>query len=134
MTSFQNTSNIGFDQILERLSQLETSELETFREKVSLLLAQRKAPHLSAIETNLLEQINETLPHKVEERHIALQEKVHEETITPAEHEELMALIPVIEQADVARLEALVELSQVRQVTLPKLMQQLGIEPSPIHA
>ena len=134
MASLQITSQIDLDQLIEGLAQLETSELETCIEKVSLLLAQRKAPHLSAEETRLLRQINRTLPHEVESRHSALQEKVYEETITPAEQEELMALIPVIEQADLERLRALISLSQIRQVTLPELMQQLGIEAPPVHA
>lgn len=134
MTSMKITSRLDFDQLVEGLNQLETSELETCIEKISLLLAQRKAFHLSTAETRLLKQINQSLPSDIEERHSALQEKVHEETITPAEHEELIALIPVIEKADLMRLEALIELSQLRQITLPELMKQLGIEPPPIHA
>jgi len=134
MASLQITSQVDFDQLIASLPQLETSELETFVEQVSLLLAQRKAPHLSELETKLLKQINQTLPTEIEERHNVLQEKVHEEMITPVEHEELMELVPVIEKADVTRLEALIELAQARQVTLPELMQQLGIELPPVHA
>ena len=133
MTSFQITSKVDLDQLIEGLSQLETSELESCLEKLSLLIARRKAPHLSAQEGELFKKINATLPSEVEERHSELQEKVREETITPTEHQELMQLIPVIEQADVDRLEALFKLSQIRQVTLPELMQQLGITPPPVR-
>lgn len=134
MTSFQITSKIDLEQLIAGLAQLETSEIEACIEQVSLLLAQRKAQSLSGEETELLKQINRTLPIEIEERHSALQEKIHAESITPAEHEELMALIPVVEQADVERLEALITLSQLRRVTLPELMDQLGIKPPPLYA
>ena len=134
MTSFQITAKVDLDQLIASLARLETSEIETCVEQVSLLLAQRKAPSLSSEETELLKQINRTLPDEIEVRHSELQEKIHEESITPTEYEELMGLLPVIEQADVERLEALIALSQIRQVSLPNLMEQLGIKPPPIRA
>ncbi len=134
MTSFQITAKIDLDQLIASLAQLETSEIETCVEQVSLLLAQRRAPSLSSEETELLKQINRTLPDEIEVRHSELQKKIHEESITSTEYEELMVLLPVIEQADVERLEALIALSQIRQVSLPNLMDQLGIQPPPIHA
>jgi len=134
MTSFQITAKVDLDQLIASLAQLETSEIETCVEQVSLLLAQRKAPSLSSEETELLKQINRTLPDEIEVRHSELQEKIHEESITPTEYEELIGLLPVIEQADVERLEALIALSQIRQVSLPNLMEQLGIKPPPIRA
>lgn len=133
MTSLQITSKIDIDQLIEGLAQLETSELETCIEKVGLILAQRRLPNLSTAETELLKQANRKLPYEVEQQHSVLQEKIHEETITETEQKELLALIPVIEQADVERLKALIELSKTRKVTLPEIMQQLGIQPPPIH-
>lgn len=134
MTSVQVTTKVDLDQLIAGVDQLETSELEAYVAKVSSLLARRKAASLSTGETELLKQINRTLPPDIEERHSVLQEKVHEETLTPAEHAELMNLISIVEQADVERLEALLALSQIRSVSLPALMQQLGITPPPLHA
>lgn len=39
-----------------------------------------------------------------------------------------------MEQFDTNRLEALLVLTELRQVSLPILMQQLGIQPSPVCA
>lgn len=133
MTSVQVTTKVDLDQLIAGVDQLETSELEAYVAKASLLLARRKAKSLSTGETELLKQINRTLSPDIEERHSALQEKVREETITPAEQEELMNLISIVEQADVERLEALLARSQIRSVSLPALMQQLGITPPPLH-
>lgn len=134
MTSIQITSEIDIDQLIASVAQLETSELEVYAEKISLLVAQRKAASLSAQEANLLKTISRSLPADVEARHTVLQDKVHNETITAIEHKELIALIKLVEQAESGRLEALFALSQIRQVSLPTLMEQLGIKPPPIHA
>lgn len=61
MTSVQVTTKVDLDQLIAGADQLETSELEAYVAKVSLLLARRKAESLSAGETELLKQINCTL-------------------------------------------------------------------------
>jgi len=43
-------------------------------------------------------------------------------------------LVDTTEQADADRLQHLIELSQLRQVPLTDLMNQLGIYPSVVHA
>ena len=123
----------NIDQLIESVEQLETPELETYVAKVSLLLARRRAPSLSSEETELLEIINKRLPAEIENRYSELQNKIHDETITPTEHEELMKLVDVIELADAERLRAMLTLSQLRQIPLPQLMKQLGVYPPPVR-
>ncbi|MCY7391468.1 MAG: hypothetical protein LH647_08220 [Leptolyngbyaceae cyanobacterium CAN_BIN12] len=60
--------------------------------------------------------------------------KQHAETLTLENHEELLTLINVVEQADGDRLQHLIELAQLRQVPLRELMHQLGIHPPAVHA
>ncbi len=136
MTSVQITSqvSIGLDQLLNGVSQLETTDLEQFVGQVSSLLAQRKAPSLPRRETELLEQINQGLPENIQSRYDELQIKLHHETITPEEHQELLSLIDPVEQVTVDRLRSLIELSQLRQVSLDELMTQLGIHHPPVYA
>ncbi|CAN5619940.1 hypothetical protein BH23CYA1_BH23CYA1_18860 [soil metagenome] len=100
MTSIQITTKIDLDQLIAGVTQLETSELEVYAEKISLLVAQRKAVSPSAQEANLLKTINRSLPVEVETRHSALQDKVHDENITAVEHKELIELIKLVEQAE----------------------------------
>ena len=123
----------NIDQLIEGVTQLETSELETYVVKVSSILARRRSPSLSIQETELLQTINQGLPAKIESRYSELQDKVHNETITPGEHEELMKLVDMTELADAERLQAMITLSQIRQVPLPDLMKQLGIYPPPVR-
>lgn len=136
MTSVQITSqvNIGLDQLIKGVSQLETSDLEQFVGQVNLLLAQRKVPGLPHRETELLELINRGLPEAIQSRYDALQAKLHHGEIAPEEHQELLSLIETVEQATAERLGSLIELSQLRQVSLDELMAQLGIHHPPVYA
>ena len=56
-----------------------------------------------------------------------LNEKLHEETITPDEHREFLGLVDQIELADAERLYRLIKLAQLRNVPVETLMDQPGI-------
>jgi hypothetical protein len=136
MTSIQFTSqvNVGLEQLLSGVAQLETAELESFAEQVNFILAKRKGANLPQREIELLAKINRGLPAEIQKRYDFLQSKLRAETITTEEHEELITMIDTVEQAGVDRLQALVELAQLRQISLDALMNQLGIQPPPVYA
>jgi hypothetical protein len=90
-------------------------------------VAQRRALSLPKNETELLQQINRGLPADIRQRDDALNAKLHDETITPQEHEELLTLIDRLELADAERMQRLVALAQIRGVPVDTLMEQLGI-------
>ena len=108
MPTVQVKSNIelGLDEILNGISQLDTPELEQFLEQVSRLLARRKAQNLSKREAELLVRINQGIEAQKAERYRQLTDKLNEERITPEEHQELLSLIGHIETKDGERLEA----------------------------
>ena len=119
--------HIDLDKILDGMAQLDLSELERFSLNVNSLIARRKAPNLPKRETDLLQQINRGLPVTVRQRYAALNEKLLAETLTTEEHQEFSALVDQIEQSDVERLKYLIELAQLRNISLAALMEQLGI-------
>ena len=118
---------IDLDEVLQGLARLGTTELEQFVEKVMALQAQRRAPSLPKDETELLQQINRGLPANVRQRYDVLNAKLHDETITPQEHEELLTLIDRVELADAERMQRLIALARLRGVSVDILMKQLGI-------
>jgi hypothetical protein len=118
---------IDLDEVLQGLARLGTKELEQFVDKVIALRAQRSAPGLPKDEMELLQQINRGLPANIRQRYDALNAKLHDETITPQEHEELLTLIDRIELTDAERMQSLVVLAQLRGVSVDTLMEQLGI-------
>ena len=118
---------IDLDEVLQGLARLGTKELEQFVEKVMALQAQHRAPSLSKDETELLQQINCGLPAAIPQRYDALNAKLHDETITTEEHEELLTLIDRLELADAERIQRLIALARLRSVSVDTLMEQLGI-------
>jgi len=94
---------------------------------------QTQAPHLAEIESELLQQINEGLPQEVWQCYNELVEKRRRETLTPDEHAALIKLSDEIEGANARRFEKLVELAELRRVSLEDLMRELGIK-APAHA
>ena len=101
-------SQIELDQLLNGVAQLETTDLERFAEQVNLILAQRKVPSLPQPEAELLQQINRGLPETTQHRYNELRAKLYTETITPEEHQELLALVDIAEHADADRLQHLI--------------------------
>ena len=118
---------IDLDEVLQGLARLGTKELEQFVDKVIALQAQRRAPSLPQNETELLQQINRGLPADIRQRYDALNAKLHDETITPQEHEELLTLIDRIELADAERMQRLIALARLRDMSVDTLIEQLGI-------
>ena len=115
------------DQLLQSVARLGSGELEQFTDRFLALRAHRRAPSLPQRESELLQLINRGVPAEVRQRYDALNDKLHAETITDEEHQELLGLIEQVKQADAERLRNLVELAQLRQLSLDELMDQLGL-------
>ncbi|MBN1311939.1 MAG: hypothetical protein JXB30_11010 [Anaerolineae bacterium] len=78
-------------------------------------------------EANLLRRIGRRLPLKTQQRYDALTAKLHRETLTSAEHKELLVLVDQIELADAERMQALTELAQLRTVSVEDLVAELSM-------
>lgn len=119
-------------QLLQAIDQIEVSELRPFVSEVLARASQRLAPSLPTEESELLQKINRGLPAAIEQRSRELDARRRAGTLTAAEHEELLRLIDQIEAAQVERLANLVALAEFRGTSLPKLMNDLGLEPPPV--
>ena len=124
------TIQIAADQLLEAARQLPPPE---FNQLVERLLAWRgqlmnAAPRLSAAETELLLKINQGFAPAPQQRYDELLEKRDARTLTPAEYQELLDLTDQVEAFNVERVQALADLARLRQVSLPEVMRQLGLD------
>lgn len=116
-------------ELLKAVSQLSSADLEQLLSQVVALQAQRRAPSLSAEETDLLLKINQGLPADVQQRYDDLVAKRQAETLTAEEHRELLRLTEQIEASDVQRVKYLAKLARLRGVSLTTLMDDLGLTP-----
>ena len=129
MPTVQVTSRveIDFEEVLQGMARMQMQDLERFVDRAIALQAQRRAPSLSRRETELLQKINQGLPAQMRQRYEELNDKLHEETILPEEHEELLQLVERVELADAERLQHLIELARIRNISVEELMSQLDI-------
>jgi len=106
---------------------LPLSELTNLVQDLLSVQARRQAPVLPRGEAELLQQINQGLSFEQQMRYAQLIEKRLAETLTPAEHQELLQLNQLVEQLNVTRIKSMISLAQLRQITLPQLITELGI-------
>lgn len=121
------SNHLSTEQIISAVSEASLPELERIFDLVLATQAARRAPHLSAAETSLLNRINRGLPSDLRERVSALRAKREDESISEAEYEELTRLTDQVEELHAERMAAMVDLAKLRGVALPALMDQLGI-------
>jgi hypothetical protein len=121
------TGQLSTDQIISAVSHLSLSELEHILDHILALQAERKATHLSEMESALLVRINQGLPSDLRARLSLLRDRREDDTITDAEYEDLTQLTDRAEELHAERMAALVELATLRGVSLSVLMHQLGI-------
>ena len=127
MTMVEVRTQVSFYDLLSGVAQLDTPELDRFVAQVLALRAKRLAPNLSKQEAELLMTINHRWPIELQHRYDELTLKRESETLMPEEHQELLALIAEVEQADADRAQAIGGLAQLRAVPVSQLMQDLGI-------
>jgi hypothetical protein len=129
MSTVQRDTPAQVEELLRAVDQLPTEQLEAFVSQALLLQARRRAPSLPHDESELMQKINEGLSVETQARYYALMDKRDAETLTSDEYEELLQLTDEAEEWNVRRVEALVELAQLRQMSLGDLMDSLDIRP-----
>ncbi len=126
----KSSINIGVQEILNGISSMETGDLELFLREVATILSKRKSNVLSKKESDLFQTINKSALNDQEQvRSNALYEKLQNETISEDEHTELGKYLKKQESYRNKRFQALLELSQIRNISLQELMKDLGIQP-----
>lgn len=129
MVSVEVTTKLSTDELLKAVQQLPAGELNKFIRQVIALQAQRGERFLDDDEeAALLNLIQADLALADRNKLDTLRAKSRETPLTPVEQAELLQLVQQVEQQNVIRVKALVELAQKRNVTLGELMVDLGLE------
>jgi hypothetical protein len=116
---------------LPNIAELPVSELEVYLVEISALIRRKQTIDTNVRERVLLDKISQTvLSKKKAERYQILVEKLEFEAITDVEHAEFMQLANHEEKLRNQRLKYLIELAQLRAVSLPQLMVDLGLKPA----
>lgn len=123
------SSNI--DQLIAQVEQLDDRSLETFLNKVNAIGTQRELAEGNQREKFLLKKIYEGFaPDKIQRIQL-LQNKLQDGQILEVEYKELQKLLLQSSRHDISRLKLLIELSKLRNVTVPELMANLKLTEVP---
>ncbi|MFO7631722.1 MAG: hypothetical protein R6W76_04230 [Caldilinea sp.] len=120
---------LPFDTLLNSLQQLNAEELTELAQHAARLGARRRAPNLTQAETDLLLEINQGIVSPEMHRRCAeLTKKQRAGGLSDQEQAELMTLVDEIELLNARRLGYLVELANIRQISVDELMASLQIK------
>lgn len=128
MENIQVQAEIDTRSLLKSMAQLPVKELESFLQEVNGLIIRKKMQDKEGQERLLFDKINKTvLDKKKIDRYHRLVEKLEAETISETEHAEFMSLANAEEKLRNQRVKYLIQLAQLRAVSLPQLMVALGL-------
>jgi uncharacterized coiled-coil DUF342 family protein len=106
------------------LENLEEDQLPRAIEALEALTQLQPTPHPQ--EAELIQIINQRLPQPQQQRFNQLRQHLEAETLTEAQHTELLELSDRIEQQDAERAHALFQLAQLRHVDIDVVLQKFS--------
>lgn len=122
--------SIDSQSLLRDVDKMPVPELERLLNDITALLRRKRTQDKSLRVRQLLHKINNTVLNAAKtERYQVLVEKLELGTMTDGEHTELDILANQEEKLRNQRVKYMVELAQLRAVTLPQIMESLGLIP-----
>lgn len=129
MATVEVSTKLTVDDLIKAVEQLPPQELTKFTRRVIALQAKRGEALLADDEEQaLLVTVEGRLRPELQSRLDALREESRKRRLTPSEQAELLQFAQQVEQQDLKRVEALINLAQKRDITVTALMDELGIE------
>lgn len=122
-----NTQKVSSQQVISAVQTMPIDELEQLVSNVLAVRAERIAPHITGEESKLLRTIQKTLPKKSLARMKELQALRDNDKLSQEGFAELAGLIEKLEILHAERMKAVSDLADLRGVTLPIAMEQVGL-------
>ncbi len=122
--------HIDSQRLLRDADRMPVNELERFLNDINAMLLRKRTQDKALRERQLLHKINNTVLDTAQtERYHVLVEKLELSTMTDAEHTEFDLLGNKEEKLRNQRVKYMIELAQLRAVTLTQVMESLGLKP-----
>ena len=126
----ESTPTINSQSLLRDADKLPVTELEQFLNEIQALLRRKRTQDKSLRERQLLHKINSTVLTDIQtESYQVLVEKLELGMMTDEEHKTFENLANQEEKLRNQRVKYMIELAQLRAVTLPQIMESLGLTP-----
>lgn len=120
----RNGFKVGFDELIQSVTRLNSTELNTFLSRLSQATAQKETFEGEKL---LLKQIKESIPASVVRRFKELQSKQHNNSISEKEVSEILLLTDFMEEKSAERVLLLGALAKLRGLSITELAKQLKL-------
>jgi len=124
-----NVHTQQLNNIYQSLSILNLTELDQIMQEIIVLRRKKMPTVLSQNETELLQKINTVAPLSIQKRYNFLIKKRKEEILDDIQYQELLELTAYMENLGVKRLEYLLELAKLRNLSFDEIVEQLQLKP-----
>ncbi len=128
MSTVKVEIQLSLQQLLKAVEQLSQQDLENFVSQVLALKRQRQIKKQLEYEAGLLAEISEPIPLDIQTSHERLTAKKDAATLTSYEYGELLGLTEQIETLQAEYLNNLIDLANLRGISLNALIEALNIE------
>ena len=123
--------HIDSQSLLRDADRMPVNELERFLKDINALLRRKRTQDKDLRERQLLHKITNTVLDTAQrERYLILIEKLELGTMTDAEHAEFDLLGNKEEKLRNQRVKHMIELAQLRAVSLSEVIESLGLKPN----
>jgi hypothetical protein len=130
MAKMQIQTNNNVKSLIGGFADMPLHDLESFIRELNALVTQKRVSDKGKRDKSLLLKINQAiLPEQAMEHYIFLQDKMEVGHLSEDEYQELLILVAQEEKIRNKRFQYLLELSQLRGISLTKLMNDLGLNP-----
>jgi uncharacterized ubiquitin-like protein YukD len=130
MSKTQVQPTIDLRNFIVGIADLQLTELERLSNSLNAYIARKKSVEPQNRIKQLLKLINQTvLTGSSKVRYEILIDKLEDDSLSKSEHSEFLKLVEEEEELCNVRLKYLIELSQLKNVTLPELMIELDLIP-----
>ena len=128
MENVQIQSDKNLQSLIGGFAEMPLPDLEYFISGLNALVIRKRVTDSNKRNKFLLQKINQTvLPEPVMERYILLQDKMEYKNLSETEYQELLNLVAQEEKIRNKRFQYLLELAQLKDISLTQLMNQLGL-------
>lgn len=116
-----NGDQLGFDELIKGIRQLDDQALTTVAGEVTRLLSKRNAKPPADRETELLKKIKSVIPPTLKRRQKQLYSRLQQDSLTPKEREELLLLNHLLEEKSAEKIMLLGELAKLRGISVKQI-------------
>ncbi len=130
MSKTQAQPAFDAEAILAKAATMNIQELEDFARKLNRVIFQKKSSDTTFRQREMLRLINQTaLPREKRVLYLQLAQKLENDSITEPERQHFLQLTEEEETLRNERVKMLIELAQLRNISLNQLMEELGLQP-----